>query len=183
MNYLVYRGLIHPKYKGVPEVQTARRRLAKASQQLLLGEWLTHHHVHENYNAATGEGNDVSNSNPFCAQPLVPINHSVAIPRSLCTPGLLVHSSPAAHARSYRSSPLSRCAHRPLGSLDWAYQPDGRRAVGPGEARWWAMSVRANVARNRTAVHQRGSMYCPRFLSLPARISKAVHCPRAGEPS
>ena len=42
MNYLVYRGLIHPKYQGIKEVQTARRRLAKASKQLLLGEWLKH---------------------------------------------------------------------------------------------------------------------------------------------
>ena len=97
MNYLVYRGLIHPKYQGIKEVQTARRRLAKASKQLLLGEWLKHGRkmllsltlsqkfhlqkqafsqtlrlcltpfldVHENYNAATGEGNDVPNSNPF----------------------------------------------------------------------------------------------------------------------
>ena len=71
MNYLVYRGLINPKYQGVEEVQTARRRLAKASTQLLLGEWLKNGHVHENYNAATGEGNDVSNSNPFCASTLL----------------------------------------------------------------------------------------------------------------
>ena len=42
MNFLVYRGLIHPKYQGIKEVQTARTRLAKASKQLLLGEWLKH---------------------------------------------------------------------------------------------------------------------------------------------
>ena len=65
MNFLVYRGLAHPKYRGVAEVTTARKRLVKASRELLLGEWLEHHHVHENYNAATGEGCDVRNSNPF----------------------------------------------------------------------------------------------------------------------
>ena len=110
MNYLVYRGLIHPKYKGVPEVQTARRRLAKASQQLLLGEWLTHHHVHENYNAATGEGNDVSNSNPFCAQATnqstIPLLYRARCVHQAClyTPRLLrmqdhigAHRCPAVH--------------------------------------------------------------------------------------
>jgi hypothetical protein len=30
-----------------------------------MGEWLENHHVHENYNAATGTGCDVHNSNPF----------------------------------------------------------------------------------------------------------------------
>ena len=47
MNMLVYRGLSHPKYQGVAEVQTARKRLATASKRLLLGEWQRHHHVHE----------------------------------------------------------------------------------------------------------------------------------------
>ena len=43
----------------------ARKRLVSVSRKLLLHEWLEHHHVHENFNAATGEGCDVRNSNPF----------------------------------------------------------------------------------------------------------------------
>jgi putative isomerase len=66
MNMLVWKGLAHPKYREVAEVTLARKRLVDVSRALLLGEWLEHHHVHENYNAESGEGCDVSNSNPFC---------------------------------------------------------------------------------------------------------------------
>ena len=65
MNYLVYQGLSHPRYAHVAEVQRAKALLANASRALLLGQWLEKHHVHENYNAINGEGDDVSNSNPF----------------------------------------------------------------------------------------------------------------------
>ena len=65
MNFLVWKGLAHPKYKDVAEVTEARKRLVVASRKLLLVEWLDHHHVHENFNAATGRGCDVPNSNPF----------------------------------------------------------------------------------------------------------------------
>jgi|EP01043_Picozoa_sp_COSAG02_P021067 hypothetical protein len=111
MNYLVYRGLIHPKYQGIEEVQTARSRLAKASTQLLLGEWLRNGHVHENYNAATGEGNDVSNSNPFCA--------SVRCMWGTFDP---------CHSESGIGRVCVYC--RPLGSFDRPDWADGKRAVG-----------------------------------------------------
>ena len=56
MNYLVYIGLDHPKYAALASVQVAKKRLANASLSLLMGEWLTNHHVCENYNAETGVG-------------------------------------------------------------------------------------------------------------------------------
>ena len=65
MNFLVWKGLAHPKYKNVAAVTEARKRLVVASRKLLLVEWLDKHHVHENFNAATGRGCDVRNSNPF----------------------------------------------------------------------------------------------------------------------
>jgi hypothetical protein len=55
MNMLVWKGLAHPKYREVAEVTLARKRLVDVSRALLLGEWLEHHHVHENYNAESGE--------------------------------------------------------------------------------------------------------------------------------
>ena len=65
MNFLVWQGLAHPRYARVSEVQHAKAALANASRELLLQEWLEKHHVHENYNAVTGRGDDVANSNPF----------------------------------------------------------------------------------------------------------------------
>jgi neutral trehalase len=59
MNYLVYLGL---RNYNVPEV---RRQFARKSLDLFLGEWLQKGHVHENYNAITGCGDDVSNSDRF----------------------------------------------------------------------------------------------------------------------
>lgn len=124
MNYLVYRGLIHPKYQGIKEVQTARKRLAKASTQLLLGEWLKHGHVHENYNAATGEGNDVSNSNPFCASARCTLGHNMIF--VALRPLLLV----------------AYCVHcRPLGSFDWPDRVGGRWFMGSNAARVAARCV------------------------------------------
>ena len=127
MNYLVYRGLIHPKYQGIEEVQTARKRLAKASTQLLLGEWLKHGHVHENYNAATGEGNDVSNSNPFCA--------SARCPRVMILVALIPELLVAC------------CVHcRPLGGFDWPDRADGRRPMESNAAR---VAARCAIRRPR----------------------------------
>jgi len=63
MNLLVYLGL--RQYDRIPEARAARKALCLQSSNLLLGEWLTRGHVHENYNGMTGEGCDVGNSDPF----------------------------------------------------------------------------------------------------------------------
>ena len=59
MNFLVYLGLRH---YDLPQAQAD---LVEKSRQLLLKEWLQHGHVHENYNAETGEGCDKPNSDRF----------------------------------------------------------------------------------------------------------------------
>ncbi len=59
MNYLVYLGL---RNYDEPE---ARRELAEKSLNLFLKEWLKNGHVHENYNAILGVGDDVSSSDRF----------------------------------------------------------------------------------------------------------------------
>ena len=59
MNYLVYLGLRNYDDAGV------RKELAAKSYRLFLGEWTRRRHVHENYNALTGTGDDVSNSDRF----------------------------------------------------------------------------------------------------------------------
>jgi Mannosylglycerate hydrolase MGH1-like glycoside hydrolase domain len=58
-NYLVYLGL--DKY-GVSD---AKKALAEKSGQLLMKEWRSDGHLHENYNAETGEGCDVKNSGRY----------------------------------------------------------------------------------------------------------------------
>ena len=50
MNFLVYLGL---RLYDLPQ---ARQDLVEKSSALLLKEWRSHGHVHENYNAVTGEG-------------------------------------------------------------------------------------------------------------------------------
>jgi len=62
MNYLVYLGL--GNYDG-GEIEDARRELAKKSFTLFSKEWTEKGHVHENYNAITGNGDDVTNSDKF----------------------------------------------------------------------------------------------------------------------
>jgi hypothetical protein len=62
MNYLVYLGL--GKYDG-NEIEQARRELARKSFTLFSREWTEKGHVHENYNAITGNGDDVTNSDKF----------------------------------------------------------------------------------------------------------------------
>jgi len=59
MNYLVYLGL---RNYDQPE---ARRQFAQKSIDLFLQDWQQKGHVHENYNAITGQGDDVTNSDRF----------------------------------------------------------------------------------------------------------------------
>jgi putative isomerase len=59
MNYLVYLGL---RNYNEPEVQ---RQFAEKSYELFLQEWNKNGHVHENYNAITGTGDDVHSSDRF----------------------------------------------------------------------------------------------------------------------
>jgi putative isomerase len=59
MNYLVYLGL---RNYGVLEV---RAEFAQKSYGLFLKEWEGNGHVHENYNAITGTGDDVTSSDRF----------------------------------------------------------------------------------------------------------------------
>ena len=59
MNYLVYLGLLN--YQN----PSARGAFAKKSYDLFLKEWTEKGHVHENYNATNGTGDDVSSSDRF----------------------------------------------------------------------------------------------------------------------
>lgn len=59
MNYLVYLGL---RNYNDPDVCKA---FAMKSYELFLKEWTANGHVHENYNATTGTGDDVVNSDRF----------------------------------------------------------------------------------------------------------------------
>lgn len=61
MNFLVYIGL---RNYDLPE---ARKMLAEKSEKLFMQEWSQEGHIHENYNAETGEGDDMRNSDPFYA--------------------------------------------------------------------------------------------------------------------
>ncbi len=58
-NYLVYLGL-----RNYDQAE-ARRQLAERSLALFEKEWKQNGHVHENYNAVTGEGDDVQSSDRF----------------------------------------------------------------------------------------------------------------------
>jgi hypothetical protein len=58
MNYLVYLGLRNYD-------KAAARDVAAKSYQLFLKEWTANRHVHENYNANTGSGDDVTSSDRF----------------------------------------------------------------------------------------------------------------------
>lgn len=59
MNFLVYLGLCNY------DLPAAREDLSEKSMKLLMNEWLTKHHVHENYNAESGDGDDVKSSNAY----------------------------------------------------------------------------------------------------------------------
>jgi glycogen debranching enzyme len=58
MNYLVYLGLRN--YDNA-----AARDVAAKSYELFLKEWTANRHVHENYNADSGSGDDVTSSDRF----------------------------------------------------------------------------------------------------------------------
>ena len=58
MNYLVYLGLRNYD-------KAAARDVAAKSYDLFLKEWTANRHVHENYNANTGSGDDVTSSDRF----------------------------------------------------------------------------------------------------------------------
>jgi neutral trehalase len=59
MNYLIYLGLRNY------DQPAARRQLAQKSLALFEKEWTANGHVHENYNAVTGAGDDVHSSDRF----------------------------------------------------------------------------------------------------------------------
>jgi hypothetical protein len=59
MNYLVYLGLRKYDYADT------RRAFAQKSYELFLREWKENGHVHENYNAILGTGDDVKSSDRF----------------------------------------------------------------------------------------------------------------------
>jgi neutral trehalase len=59
MNFLVYLGMNNYN------LPTERKDLSDKSMNLLMNEWLTKHHVHENYNSETGDGDDNQSSNAY----------------------------------------------------------------------------------------------------------------------
>jgi putative isomerase len=59
MNYLVYLGLLN-----YPDAKV-RSDYARKSYELFLKEWREKGHVHENYNAILGTGDDVESSDRF----------------------------------------------------------------------------------------------------------------------
>jgi hypothetical protein len=59
MNYLVYLGLLNY------DQPAARKELARKSLALFEAEWAEKGHVHENYNAVSGSGDDVASSDRF----------------------------------------------------------------------------------------------------------------------
>lgn len=62
LNFLVYMGL---KNYDTPLINDVRKLLVEKSKGLLLKSWIADGHVFENYNATTGQGDDVFNSDKF----------------------------------------------------------------------------------------------------------------------
>ncbi|MBC8081539.1 MAG: hypothetical protein H7X86_14440 [Gorillibacterium sp.] len=58
MNYIVYEGLKKYGYEDIAH------ELADKSLRMFLKEWREENHIHENYNALTGDGDDVENADP-----------------------------------------------------------------------------------------------------------------------
>ena len=59
MNFLAYMAMRRH------DLDWACADLAEKSRRLLMNEWVEHGHIHENYNAETGSGCDVQNSDKF----------------------------------------------------------------------------------------------------------------------
>ncbi len=59
MNFLVYLGLRNY------DLSKARAEMADKSEKLLMKEWWEKGHIHENFNAETGDGDDVTSSDRF----------------------------------------------------------------------------------------------------------------------
>ncbi|MDR1504941.1 MAG: hypothetical protein LBT43_21025 [Prevotella sp.] len=62
LNFLVYMGL---RNYDTPMINDVRRQFSEKSGNLLLKSWLSDGYVFENYNATTGKGDDVTNSDKF----------------------------------------------------------------------------------------------------------------------
>lgn len=58
MNFLVYTGLRRYGFHNIAD------ELARKSEKLFMNEWREKGHVHENYNAITGDGDDVHPADP-----------------------------------------------------------------------------------------------------------------------
>lgn len=59
LNFLVYLGIRNY------DLPNAQKDLIDKSKKLLLKSWLSNRYIYENYNADTGEGDDVANSDKF----------------------------------------------------------------------------------------------------------------------
>lgn len=59
LNFLVYLGVRNYK------LPKAQKDIVEKSKELLLQSWLSNRYIYENYNADTGEGDDVPNSDKF----------------------------------------------------------------------------------------------------------------------
>lgn len=62
LNFLVYMGLHNYDTLVINDI---RRQFSEKSKNLLLKSWNSHQYVFENYNATTGRGDDVENSDKF----------------------------------------------------------------------------------------------------------------------
>jgi glycogen debranching enzyme len=60
LNFLTYMAM-----KNHPDMAKVRKDLAQKSDTVLMNEWREHRHIHENYNAITGEGCDSLASDKF----------------------------------------------------------------------------------------------------------------------
>lgn len=63
VNFLVYLGLRN--YDHIPEVDKAKRELVEKSRALLLKDWKAKRYVRENYDPATGSGDEAKSSARF----------------------------------------------------------------------------------------------------------------------
>lgn len=62
LNFLVYMGL---RNYDTPLINDVRKMVAEKSKDLLLKSWISDRYIFENYNATTGQGDDVGNSDKF----------------------------------------------------------------------------------------------------------------------